>query len=104
MRKVISLLIICMMMLVCSGCGNKISSSINLSDEQTKVFATLSHKDTFISTIVDEMESYSSANNIKLDIEEADNDLETQVSQVKEAKEKGYDAIICLLVDSDTSK
>ena len=104
MRKVISLLIICMMMLVCSGCGNKISSSINLSDEQTKVFATLSHKDTFISTIVDEMESYSSANNIKLDIEEADNDLETQVSQVKEAKEmfktflklnKHYDCVIC---------
>ncbi|MGN0143732.1 MAG: substrate-binding domain-containing protein [Clostridium sp.] len=101
MKKLLSLLMVCTMMFICLGCGSKNNGSAN---GQTKVFASLSHKDTFISTIVDEMVSYSQSNNIKLDIEEADNNIETQVEQVKKAKEKGYDSIVCLLVDADTSE
>lgn len=103
MKKLLSLIMICIMMVICLGCSGK-NNSVSLSDDETKVFASISHKDAFISTIVDEMVSYSDSNNIKLDIEEADNNLEKQVEQIKKAKEMKYDAIVCLLVDSDTSQ
>lgn len=102
MKKLLSLFMILISMFTFLGCNK--NNSTNASAGETKVFASISHNDTFIATIIESMESYASSNNMKLDIKEADNNIETQVNQVKTAKENGYDAIVCILVDADTAQ
>lgn len=71
---------------------------------KTNVFASISNEDTFIATVVEGMKSYAGDNNIELNVEGANKNVEKQVEQVKKAREEGYDAIVCILVDADTVK
>lgn len=102
MKKLITFLNICLVCIMFVSCNkgiNKIGSKDKLN-----VFATFSDAQGFRKTIADGMESYADSNDINLDLEIADTNIETQVKQVKKAKEKGYDIIVCLLVDADTSQ
>lgn len=102
MKKLISLFMACMLMFTVIGCSSNNSNSS--SSGKTKVFASISNSEGFIGKIIEGMKSSASENNVELDIEEADKNVETQVNQIKEAKEKGYDVIVCFLVDKDTSQ
>ncbi|MDO5516749.1 MAG: substrate-binding domain-containing protein [Clostridium sp.] len=102
MKKLISLLMVCMLMFTTLGCSD--SNSKSSSSGNIKVFASIASSEGFIGQILDGMKSSAAENNVELDIEKADNDVETQVSQIKEAKGKGYDVIVCFLVDRDTSQ
>lgn len=101
MKRIITFFMICLVFLTSVGCNKVVGKS---SKDKVKVFATFSNADSFRKTIADGMKSYAESNDINLDFKVADADIETQVRQVKEAREKGYDAIVCLLVDSETSQ
>lgn len=103
MKKTISVfMVLVISILTLTGCSKE--ETVSLSQGKTKVFASISNKDSFISTIVDGMEGYASSNNIQLDIKEANKNVETQVEQIKNAQSNGYDAIVCVLVDANTTK
>ena len=84
------------------GCSKNGSKGISIGN--TKVFASIADDDKFKQTIVSGMESYADENNVDLDVAIAHNNVETQVQQIKDAKTKGYDVIVCILVESDTAQ
>lgn len=102
MKKLLSLLIVFILMFTALGCSKKGSEDISIGN--TKVFASIACVDKFKQTIVSGMEAYADENNVDLDVAIADNNVEIQVQQIKEAATNGYDAIVCILVESDTAQ
>lgn len=102
MKKLLSLLMVFVLMSTVLGCSKKGLQGI--SKGNTKVFASIAKSDAFMKTIVSGMKSYADENNVNIDVEFADNNVETQVQQIKDAKTKGYDVIVCILVESDTAQ
>ncbi|EDT76268.1 sugar ABC transporter substrate-binding protein [Clostridium butyricum] len=102
MKKLLSLLMVFVLMFTALGCSKKGSQGTSIGN--TKVFASIADEDKFKQTIVSGMESYADENNVELDVAIAHNNVETQVQQIKDAKTKGYDAIVCILVESDTAQ
>lgn len=95
------LLAICLVMVSVSGCGNIASNS---STGKANIFFSVARSDTFIELLVSAAENAASEQGITMDVANAENDIEKQVSQLKEATKSGkYDAIICILVDADTT-
>ncbi|WP_195980106.1 ABC transporter substrate binding protein [Clostridium butyricum] len=102
MKKLLSLLMVFVLMFTALGCSKNGSKGISIGN--TKVFASIADDDKFKQTIVSGMESYADENNVDLDVAIAHNNVETQVQQIKDAKTKGYDVIVCILVESDTAQ
>ena len=102
MKKLLSLLMVFVLMFTPLGCSKNGSKGISIGN--TKVFASIADDDKFKQTIVSGMESYADENNVDLDVAIAHNNVETQVQQIKDAKTKGYDVIVCILVESDTAQ
>ncbi|ETI89419.1 MAG: ABC-type sugar transport system, periplasmic component [Clostridium butyricum DORA_1] len=102
MKKLLSLLMVFVLMFTALGCSKNGSKGTSIGN--TKVFASIADDDKFKQTIVSGMESYADENNVDLDVAIADNNVEIQVQQIKEAATNGYDAIVCILVESDTAQ
>lgn len=99
-KKIVSFLAICVLMISALGCSESSSSS----GKKIRVFASFSGIGDFNQTIVDGMNSYGKANNIDVTIKDVKSDVEKQVNDVKKAKSEGYDVIACALADSDTAQ
>lgn len=59
--------------------------------------------DTFQNYIIDAMKAYASANNIELQVSDAQNDSQKQQNQVDDFVTAGVDAIVVAIIDSSTS-
>lgn len=99
-KKILSVFLICVFVFCALGCSKKSSSS----DKKVRVLASFSNKDTYKQAIMKAMESYSKESNIDVDIKIADENIERQVNDIKAAKQNGYDAVACTLVDPDTAQ
>lgn len=100
-KKVVSLLVLCVFMISSLGCSKNTSAS---SGKKIKIFASFSGIREFHQTIVDGMNSYGKANNMEVAITDSDGVIEKQVNDIKKAKADGYDVISCALADTDTAQ
>lgn len=99
MKKVIMTLgVLLLMAATVLGCSNQGTKNTS----QTKIYLTLNEMDDFRQTLVDAAMNDAAAEGVLLDVEEADNSIETQVAQIKTASEQGYDVILCGAVSIDT--
>ncbi|MGB4660074.1 MAG: substrate-binding domain-containing protein [Mobilitalea sp.] len=94
-------LLISIIIISIAGCSNNAGSS---SEGTANVFFSVARTDTFIELLVSAAEKAAGEQGVKIEIANAENNIENQVSQLKEATKSGkYDAIICILVDADTT-
>ncbi|WP_455721698.1 substrate-binding domain-containing protein [Agathobacter sp.] len=102
MKKKLSILL-CIVMIASlfAGCGK--SNGSTASGSANILIATSSEGDAFRDSLISAIESSCDKQGISHDTEYAGESAEKQVEIVKSAKEKGYTAIICRLVDSDTA-
>lgn len=102
MKKLIVILMGFVFLFTAAGCS-KIGVKMQ-SQGRIRIFASMASAEGFRQTIIDGMKSYADSNNIDLHIEMADENVEIQTEQIKEAKDEGYDVIVCILADPDTSQ
>lgn len=102
MKKKQTALIIVLLMISLCGCKNK-DITTSGANRNKILFVVADLSDHFINTIAEQAEGYAKSNNLQLTVLDSENDAETQVSQIKDAREEGYGAIICLPVNADTS-
>ncbi|MBQ9633039.1 MAG: hypothetical protein IJV04_09050 [Lachnospiraceae bacterium] len=68
-----------------------------------KVMYTMNPLDDFRSLLLDGVQKAASAEGVTLDVMPECQTVDEQIAQVKSAAESGYDAIICLPVDTETA-
>ena len=101
MKKRAGMLFLAAWMMVCLwGCAGKESSE---AGGNTKIYLTLSSADTFRTVLINGAKETAEKNGVTLDVHEAEDSIEVQVEQVKQAVEEGYDVIVCSPVDTDTA-
>lgn len=101
MRKKMGIMftVVMLMLSVFSGCQN--GGSIDNKD--VKIFLTLTEMDTFRQTLIDAAQKTAEEEGVQLEVTVADASIEKQVSDIKRAKEEGYDVILCSPVSADTA-
>lgn len=103
MKKIlIGLLTALLFTMTISGCGSKSAGSSG----STKIYLTMYNEakpGSFRGSLVEAAGNRASAVGASLDVEFAENSIEKQVEQVKNAVAAGYDVIICAPVDADTA-
>lgn len=73
-------------------------------DKQLTIgFTNKDISDTFQNYIIEAMQNYADANNIKLQVSDAQNDSQKQQNQVDDFVTQGVDAIVVAIIDSSTS-
>lgn len=98
--RVISLwLVIVMMMITISGCGQTGSGG----KSGIKIFFSLNQMDTFRQTLVDGAKEQAAQMGAQFVMEDAEGSIEKQVEQLKKAASENYDVIICSPVSVDTA-
>lgn len=98
-KKLAVLLSIVIIFAMISGCSSKSSTA---SNKNVKILFSISNgTDNYLKLLVSGAEEYAKSKNIDLNIRDASESMEKQMSQMKEAAEDGYDAIICTAVNAD---
>ena len=90
-KKTAALLTIAWMAVCLCGCAGKGGSHAN--GEDIKIYLSLSSADTFRTVLVDSAKETAAQNGATLDVYEAQDSIENQVAQMKQAVEEGYDVI-----------
>lgn len=100
MKRIFYLIsIVSLLVLSSMGCSSKASNT------QAKILFTLSDgQDAFRGLLGTAATNYAAENQINLTVVDAEGILETQLEQIKSAKENGYTAIICNLVVTETAQ
>lgn len=100
MKKPIKLLGILMLMaFTVLGCGRQ--STAGSSD--IRIYLTLNAMDDFRQTLVDAASAKAAEAGAQLEVEDAQDSIETQVDMIKSASEQGYDVILCGAVSAETA-
>lgn len=86
-----------------SGCQSETSKTASDGDG-VRIYATLSEADTFRNTLLEAARQTAEAEGAELVVYEAENSIEKQVVQIKQAVSEGYDVIMCAPVDADTAQ
>lgn len=104
MKKVISVfLCVVMLAVTCIGCGKSVQGQ-NVALGKVKIFvSTASDSDEFNNLLLASIEETAGNSGIEYEVQCADSSIEKQVEQIAGAREKGYDVIICRLVDANTA-
>ncbi|MDF3000272.1 MAG: periplasmic binding s and sugar binding domain of the LacI family protein [Bacillota bacterium] len=88
----------------CGGNGNADSGSETGGDDQITIgYACKNLNDTFQTYLVDSAKEYAEANNINLDVSDAQNDVVRQQDQVNTFISQGVDALIVLPIDTSAA-
>lgn len=102
MKKLVSAALILALGVSClCGCGGGETAAV--SGNGMKIYLSLSSADTFRTVLVNEAKKTAEANGATLDVYDAENSIENQVAQIKQAVAEGYDVIMCGPVDADTT-
>ncbi|WP_026507359.1 sugar ABC transporter substrate-binding protein [Butyrivibrio sp. MC2013] len=97
--------IICILLtgiMLCSACG----SSGGASGKGTRILLTMYNEakpGSFRGSLVEAAQNKAASEGASLEVVYADNSIETQVEQIKNAVSQKYDVIICGAVDADTA-
>ncbi len=100
MRKSAGMLLVIWIMVCLCGCAGKGDSQ---AGRNVKIYLSLSSADTFRTVLVNSAKKTAEENGATLDVYEANDSIEIQVGQIKQAVEEGYDVIICSPVDTGTT-
>lgn len=82
------------------GCGGNKGTQ---AGGNVKIYLSLSSADTFRTVLVNSAKETAEKNGATLDVHEANESIEVQVEQIKQAVSEGYDVIMCSPVDTDTT-
>ncbi|MBO4506413.1 MAG: sugar ABC transporter substrate-binding protein [Lachnospiraceae bacterium] len=104
MKRMLRILLSIMLLgaMMCTACGSSASGGKN----KVKIYLTMynmAKAGSFRGSLVEAAQNRATSLGATLDVEYADNSIETQVEQIKKAAAAGYDAIICAPVDADTA-
>ncbi len=89
-------------MTVClCGCAGGGSSSAG--GDNVRIYLSLSSADTFRTVLVNSAKETAEEMGATLEVHEAEDSIEIQVAQIKQAVEEGYQVIMCSPVDTDTT-
>lgn len=103
MKKIITAILIGSVGLAClSGCEKKGSNEVSIDGNGVKIYASLSASDTFRDTLLETAQETAQEAGAEFVIRDAENSIENQVAQIKEAVSENYDVIMCAPVDADT--
>ncbi|MCI8871750.1 MAG: substrate-binding domain-containing protein [Lachnospiraceae bacterium] len=101
MKKITGLLLAMVMMFSlwgCAGTGGNTAGGGNV-----KIYLSLSSSDTFRTVLVNQAKETAEELGAVLEVHEAEESIEVQVAQIKNAVEEGFDVIMCSPVDTDTT-
>lgn len=104
MRKFITAVLAAMAVAGClCGCQSG-TSEMTADDSEVRIYVTLSEADTFRNTLLDAARETAEAYGAEFVVYEAENSIENQVAQIKQAVAENYDVIMCAPVDADTAQ
>lgn len=83
------------------GCGS--GETAAASGNGMRIYLSLCSADTFRTVLVNEAKKTAEENGATLDVYDAENSIENQVAQIKQAVAEDYDVILCGPVDADTT-
>ncbi|NLL78860.1 MAG: substrate-binding domain-containing protein [Clostridiales bacterium] len=97
-KKIIVWGMFLLLLCISVGCGSQTAGTKG----NVKIFLTLNEMDTFRQTLVDAAVAKAAEEGVQFDMADAGGSIEAQVEQIKQAKEQGYDVILCGAVSIDT--
>lgn len=74
-----------------------------MNGKGVKIYVSLSQADAFRNTLIDAAKKTAEASGAEIVVYDAENSIENQVAQIKQAVAEDYDAIMCGPVDADTA-
>lgn len=90
--------------LLLTGCGQTNEQSSAISGNQIRILMCVSDgNDTFRATLADAAATTAQNLGVQFELADAQNNIETQIEQIRSAQSQGYDAILCCPVDADTA-
>lgn len=105
MKKIRTVILATVIGMMClSGCGSNTSGTAEVNGNGVRIYVSLSQADTFRTTLVETARQTAEANGAELVVYEAENSIEKQVAQMKQAVSEKYDVIMCAPVDADTAQ
>lgn len=104
MRKITCVVLVAALGACClCGCGTGNGASQAAGNgEGVKIFVTYSEPDTFREVLIATAQKTAEENGASIDVYSADNSIENQVLQIKQAVAEDYDVIVCGPVEADT--
>lgn len=104
MKKIIAAALVAGISVTClSGCQSNASQTAE-DGRGVRIYASLSVADTFRNTLIETARQTAEANGAEFVVYEAENSIENQVAQIKQAVSEEYDVIMCAPVDADTAQ
>lgn len=104
MKKIIRIICSIILCICCLfGCGSK-GSNITTDSSGVRIYVSLSAADTFRNTLIETARQTAEANGAEIVVYDAENSIENQVAQIKQAVNENYNVIMCALVDADTAQ
>lgn len=104
MKKIITAILLGMLGVMCfTGCRSS-EAAASADGSGVRIYVSLSSADTFRTTLIETAKQTAEANGAEITVYEADNSIENQVAQIKQAVSEEYDVIMCALVDADTAQ
>lgn len=99
--KYAALMVMVVMLFSLAGCDKAESGG----SSSGKILMSVSDgSDTFRASLAKAAQTAAEEKGITLDVMDAKNSVDTQIEQMKKAKEEGYDGIICLPVNAETAQ
>lgn len=104
MKKIVTAAIAVIMGAVCLGGCQSDSSQSAADGSGVRIYVSLSVADTFRNTLIEAARQTAEASGAEFVVYEAENSIENQVAQIKQAVNEDYDVIMCAPVDADTAQ
>lgn len=104
MKKIITAALAALIGVMClSGCQSNVSDAAYNGDG-VRIYVTLVEADTFRNNLIEAASRTAEDAGAEIVVYEAENSIEKQVAQIKQAVSENYDVIMCAPVDADTAQ
>lgn len=103
MKKLITVFLTIVMVCCLCGCQSK-GDGKTVNGEGVRIYVSLSQADTFRNTLLEQATQTAEKAGAEIVIYDAENSVENQVAQIKQAVKENYDVIMCAAVDADTAQ
>lgn len=104
MKKIVIAVLMAILNITCLGGCQSGTSGTQVDGTGVRIYVSLSVADTFRNTLVESARQTAEAAGAELVVYEAENSIENQVAQIKQAVRENYDVIMCAPVDADTAQ
>ena len=105
MKRLMSAALVAALGVTClGGCqSGSTGGDTAVNGKGVKIYVSLSQADAFRNTLIDAAKKTAEASGAEIVVYDAENSIENQVAQIKQAVAEDYDAIMCGPVDADTA-